>query len=30
MQHGDFGHLDGPVVLFGGPYSNHQAFGAAQ
>lgn len=25
MQHQDFGHLDGPVVLFGGPYSNQQA-----
>ncbi len=25
MQHRDFGHLDGPVVLFGGPYSNLQA-----
>ncbi|NNL72843.1 MAG: metallophosphoesterase [Silicimonas sp.] len=25
MRHHDFGHLDGPVVLFGGAYSNLQA-----
>lgn len=28
MRIGDFGHLDGPVVLFGGPYSNLQAMQA--
>ena len=25
MRHSDLGHLDGPVVVFGGPYSNFQA-----
>ena len=28
MRVQDFGHLDGPVVLFGGPYSNLQALEA--
>ena len=28
MKHADFGQLDGPVVLFGGPYSNLQAMEA--
>ena len=28
MKHRDFGHMDGPVVLFGGPYSNLQAMAA--
>lgn len=28
MKHADFGHMDGPVVLFGGPYSNVQAMDA--
>ena len=28
MKHSDFGHLSGPIVLFGGPYSNHQALQA--
>ena len=28
MKNRDFGKLDGPVVLFGGPYSNLQAFEA--
>ncbi|MEM8803386.1 MAG: metallophosphoesterase family protein [Pseudomonadota bacterium] len=28
MKHADFGHMDGPVVLFGGPYSNLQAMEA--
>lgn len=28
MEHADFGHMDGPVVLFGGPYSNLQAMQA--
>ena len=28
MKHRDFGHMDGPVVLFGGPYSNLQAMEA--
>ena len=28
MKHRDFGHMDGSVVLFGGPYSNLQAMEA--
>ena len=28
MKHRDFGRMDGPVVLFGGPYSNFQAMEA--
>lgn len=28
MRHTDFGHLNGPVVLFGGPYSNLRALEA--
>lgn len=28
MRHHDFGHFDGPVVLFGGPYSNLAALQA--
>ncbi len=28
MKHDDLGNLDGPVVLFGGPYSNVQALDA--
>tara|TARA_R110002049_G_scaffold10127_1_gene50102 strand:- start:56672 stop:57499 length:828 start_codon:yes stop_codon:yes gene_type:complete len=28
LQHHDLGVLDGPVLLFGGPYSNVQALGA--
>lgn len=28
MQHRDIGEIDGPIVLFGGPYSNLQALNA--
>lgn len=28
MRHRDLGRLDGPLLLFGGPYSNRQAFEA--